>query len=834
MKRILFIVLFIAAICLKAQTTFWTEGFGTGCNQLQLANGLNPSTNGTWTVSILGAEDPQANTWYVSATENGNAVGACGTGCGTNQTLHVASIPNGSGLTLCATGDCGASYDAGGSSSFGGTSTGTNKRVESPVINCTGHSTITLSFKYMENGQGATDNANLWYFDGTTWTQINGLAKTVTCSSGQGTWTAFSMVLPASANNNVNVKIGFLWVNDDDGAGTDPSFAVDDVTLTDAATAANPVVTITPSPTTAICQNATLTLNGSATNGPITAWAWTVNPKGGVVFNPDTTAQNPTVTFTSSGIYTFTLQATNASGSGISTQTVSVLASVTPLVTIVANPGNPICAGQAVSFTATTTNGGTTPIYQWQVNGTNAGTNSPNFSSSTLLNNDVVSVTFTSNATCASPINATANYTIQVTTAQTPSVVITPNPASACAGGLITFTAMPTNGGSIPVYQWQVNGVNAGTNASTFTLSAIAGQQVDVVLTSNAGCITASTAHSNTVTVTISPTPTLSIIHGNATVCPTSPATVVVSGSAGSTFSWTPSAGLNVTNNDTVIATNAALGIYTYHVICSLGTCTTTASVNITVASNFTISTTTSPTICPKQAAYLSVTGGSAWTWTPATNLSCTTCQHPIATPSTTTVYTVTATNGGCTSIATQTVVVSPSATALFGISGITVGVPQSLNFINASLNANGYIWNFGDNSGTVIQTNPSHIYNAAGTYTVMLIAFSANGCNDTINTQLILTDTAGLTMPNIFTPNGDGINDYFIPNAHGLKTLECTIYDRWGAKITTLDTSTQQYWDGHTTSGLACTDGTYFYTLTATDVNGKSYSLKGFIQLIR
>ena len=931
MKRILFLTLFAASVCLKAQTTFWTEGFGTSCSQNNSANNTT-TANGTWLVTHVTAPATDANQWFISATESGMAVGTCGSGCLTapaliNRTLHISNVPSSpSAGFFCPTGDCGAAYDSGGGCGFGLGCVSVNDRAESPVINCTGMSTITLGFSYLEGGDAGNDFMEVMYSanGGTTWSSLGTPAITATsCGASQGLWTSFSVALPATANNNANVKIGFRWQNNDDGVGNDPSVAIDSIKLS-VPSAAIPVVTITPSPTTAICQNATLTLNGSATNGSITAWSWSVTPSVGVVFSPSATAQNVSVTFTTSGTYTFTLEATNASGNGTTTQTISVLPSVTPSVSIAANPGNPICAGQAVSFTATPTNGGitpayqwqvngtnagtnsvnfssstlnnndivsvnvtsnascaspttaiatytvqvtttltpsvsiaanpgnpicagqavtftatptnggTTPAYQWQVNGTNAGTNSVNFNSSTLVNNDVVSVILTSNSSCASPTTAIATYTIQVTTAQTPSVTITPNPASACSGGLLTFTAAPANGGSTPAYQWQVNGVNAGTNASTFTLSAVAGQQVDVILTSNAGCLTTPTANSNTVAVTINPTPTLTVIHGDATVCPATPATIVVSGTSGSTFTWTPSTGLNVTNNDTVIATNASLGIYTYSVTCSLAGCSTIASVNITVASTFTISTAASPTICPGQKANLSVTGGTTWLWTPATNLSCTTCQHPVATPSATTVYTVTATSAGCTSIATQTVVVSPSAIASFGTSGITVGVPQTVNFINVSANANGYIWNFGDNSGTVVQTSPSHIYNTAGVYTVTLIAFSANGCNDTINSQLIVSDTAGLTMPNIFTPNGDGINDVFAPNAHGLTTLACIIYDRWGAKITTLDTSTQQYWDGHTTSGLACSDGTYFYLLTATDVNGKSYSLKGFIQLIR
>jgi len=149
-------------------------------------------------------------------------------GGATDPSLHIGST---------TIGDQGASYDAGGWCAFGfptlGTDAPTDKRIESPAINCTGLSTITLAFNYIENGSGTVDDATLWYYDGTIWAQLSNPAKTSLCGL-QGTWTAYSIALPASANNNANVKIGFRWINDDDGAGTDPSFAVDDITLSSA------------------------------------------------------------------------------------------------------------------------------------------------------------------------------------------------------------------------------------------------------------------------------------------------------------------------------------------------------------------------------------------------------------------------------------------------------------------------------------------------------------------------------------------------------------------------------------------------------------------------
>jgi hypothetical protein len=108
------------------------------------------------------------------------------------------------------------------------------------VIDCSGRTGITLAFNYMEAGDGINDNALLYYFDGTSWTLLTDLPKTLCCGgvpcngSLQGIWTAYSIALPASANNNANVRIGFRWMNNADGIATDPSFAVDDITLSSA------------------------------------------------------------------------------------------------------------------------------------------------------------------------------------------------------------------------------------------------------------------------------------------------------------------------------------------------------------------------------------------------------------------------------------------------------------------------------------------------------------------------------------------------------------------------------------------------------------------------
>ena len=101
------------------------------------------------------------------------------------------------------------------------------------MINLTGYSSITLTFKYMENGQGALDDFLVEYWDGAVWAALVNPPKTAGgCAGGQGLWTAYSVALPASANNNPTVRLGFRWQNNNDALGTDPSVAIDDVQLT--------------------------------------------------------------------------------------------------------------------------------------------------------------------------------------------------------------------------------------------------------------------------------------------------------------------------------------------------------------------------------------------------------------------------------------------------------------------------------------------------------------------------------------------------------------------------------------------------------------------------
>ena len=207
---------------------FWSEDFGSGCNQGQNANGV-VTGNGTWTISNTGTNETFANSFFISAAEQ-IGDGNCGTACGgdNNRTLHVSNTEISVLEIVIVPADGGAVYLADAT---------TNVRAESPTIDCSGRSDIELSFDYIEGGQALVDNATLWYFDGTNWQQLDDPEKTTCCGgpcngSNSGSYVSYSVELPASANDNPDVKIGFQWTNNNDGQGTDPSFAVDNIELT--------------------------------------------------------------------------------------------------------------------------------------------------------------------------------------------------------------------------------------------------------------------------------------------------------------------------------------------------------------------------------------------------------------------------------------------------------------------------------------------------------------------------------------------------------------------------------------------------------------------------
>jgi len=228
-----------------------------------------------------------------------------------------------------------------------------------------------------------------------------------------------------------------------------------------------------------------------------------------------TTVQNPSIpvaTSANSGVYT--VVDTVASCQSLpSTITANILPLVPTSSSITADlaylpgkPGDTICFGTLVTFTALPVNGGFSPSYQWM-----SGPSSPivgavasTYSSSTLLNGEDIYCIVTSSLTCPLPATTTTNSIAMNVINTPPTVFIASSPAGIVVlDSSVTFTSSVYNGGVSPLYQWELNNVPIpGATNSTFTIPSLTqSDTVSLILTSTMACATPATASSNTIIV---------------------------------------------------------------------------------------------------------------------------------------------------------------------------------------------------------------------------------------------------------------------------------------------------------------------------------------------
>jgi len=511
-----------------------------------------------------------------------------------------------------------------------------------------------------------------------------------------------------------------------------------------------------------ICAGTPVTFTASPVNaGPAPVYQWKVNGTNAgtnsITFKSNTITNNDKV----SCVMMSSSSCSAPAGYTSNIITMAVTASKPVSVTISASKSN-ICVGALVKFTAAPVNGGTTPVYQWQVNGKNAGTNSTTFSSSTLANNDKVTCILTANVTCAAPAAATSNtITLTVNPYVTPSVSISASANNICPGATVTFTAVPANGGAAPAYQWKVNGINAGSNSAAFTSSTLADNDViSCTLTSNNACLATPTANSNKINISVSAaiTPGVSITSSDNNVCAGTPVTFTakpVNGGSAPAYQWLVNGGNAGTNSNTFTSNTLVNG--------DIVTCRLTSNVHcavpLTVVSSGIVMVVNAPAVvngggdkivAKGSGTQLSATASgniTDITWAPATGLSDPQILNPVASPTTTTVYTLTVqTTGGCLAMATVKV---------------------------------------------------------------------------TVITEL--------KIPNIFTPNGDGKNDVFkIDGIESFPGTQLLIFNRWGNEVYHAD-DYKNNWDG---GNLA--EGTYYYVVNKKESNGEVTPYKGWLYIKR
>ena len=124
---------------------------------------------------------------------------------------------------------------------------------------------------------------------------------------------------------------------------------------------------------------------------------------------------------------------------------------------------------------------------------------------------------------------------------------------------------------------------------------------------------------------------------------------------------------------------------------------------------------------------------------------------------------------------------------------------------------------------------SPSQPYFGVNSYTVTLLVTNGNPlCNDTASVFIYVDITPFIEIPNVFSPNGDGTNEFFSIKYKGYKNLNMIIFNRWGNKL--FETSNPGAgWDG-----TGASEGTYYYIVTGTGSDNKNFEAKGYLTLVR
>jgi hypothetical protein len=381
---------------------------------------------------------------------------------------------------------------------------GVNRLVTIP-FNTQGMSSLNLSFRHMLDAYGT------------------GCTLRVQSSADGINWTNESWSVATTATNIVATTVSTFIQNNLNSPNTRLAFTIegnlyqydywyiDNVSVSAVLTLAN-VLTLSPSAVTAASASSggnITTAGGSLITARGVCWGTSIDPVVGGNHTTDGTGTGSYVSeitgLSPNTFYYVRAYATNSTGTAYGANySFTTCSEISPVSVSIAG-NNPVCAGSSVLFTATPVNGGSSPVYQWKLNGSNVGINTSTYSYSPA-NGDILSCVLTSNQACVSgnpassaPVNLVVNPVLPL------SVNIQASANPVVAGNNVDFTAQVSNGGSLPVYQWKVNGTNTGSGLALFNYSPANNDVVTCEVTSNAVCVSPAIATSNSVLMTVVP-----------------------------------------------------------------------------------------------------------------------------------------------------------------------------------------------------------------------------------------------------------------------------------------------------------------------------------------
>jgi gliding motility-associated-like protein len=530
-----------------------------------------------------------------------------------------------------------------------------------------------------------------------------------------------------------------------------------------------------------------------------------------------TNASTGTFDPATAGAGTHTITYTIAGSCG-SSSTTNITVNALPSSAITA--AGPFCTGDPATNLTAGTPGGT-----W------SGTGITNASAGTFDPGTAGAGTHTITYSVTDANGCTSSSTATITVNPGPDATITAAGPLCTTDGAITLSAVDPGG------TWSGTGI---TNASTGTFDpATAGAGTHTITYTIPG----SCSDTDTETITVTATPAAPVSSSPLTYCAGDPVAPLTAAGSGGTMTWYSDAGLTTVAGTGSPFNSGATASVSYWVTETNGGCEGPATqVNIII----------NPTPAASQGTVInagcndstgSVTGITASSGTaPYSYVWVTTAGDTVSTSLTTTdllnapagsylLYVIDA-NGCWINSGPYIIINTPGITALASATPVTGMAPLAVTFTNNTAGATSYSWNFGDGN-TSASASPSHTYTGPGTFNVILTVTDASGCTDTVMITVIVDGVSLMTVPNVFTPNADGINDEFEVTYMGIEEFKGDIYNRWGIKVFSWsDPGTG--WDGRMASGSEAPDGTYYYIISGSGVDGKDYAFKGVITLLR
>jgi gliding motility-associated-like protein len=560
------------------------------------------------------------------------------------------------------------------------------------------------------------------------------------------------------------------------------------------------------------CNHPNGTANANASGGsPGYTYSWNTSPP----------QNNQTAAGLVPGNYTVTI--TDNNGCTHSETTVIVNQPGVSAASVTVN--NTSCSNYCNGTATITGSGGTGPYsYSWNTSPpqTNATAAALCPGSYTVIISDFNNCSDTAYATISSP----------------PPVTLAPIPTATviCNGDSAVLYATASGGtGNNYVYSWN----NGAFYGQTWVVSPSSTTSYSVVAIDNNGCF----SNSESISVTINPALTAVVAPG-VSICQGGTAYLTVAAAGGNgnyTYTWMPG------NTNGQICSQSPPASTTYSVLVTDGCSSDTASIPVTVypvpAINFAADITSGcAPLCLEFDNTSTVSAGDSitgWSWNFGDNDSSNAADpsHCFLESGTFDVSLTAMTAMGCSVSYTFSdfITVRPSPYAAFTFSPpYSTQTNSAITFSESAADETSYAWSFGDGSQGSEEANPTHSFPEAGNYCVTLTVKNNFNCTDTATHCLEVRPEFTFYIPNAFTPNGNGKNEYFTGKGENIAEYKMLIFDRWGDMIFETDDLSRP-WDGRANGGkdIAQQD-VYVYLVDVVDIFGEKHQFVGHVTLLR